>query len=328
MEVRTIGTKKFKFESWEDAKDYYNKREMHEEVEDISKFHARLRGRVLCFNDTEGKTYPATNVFLDTLLSRLHIPKPYARIIAPDLLLTNINERLKAAEGNNATLRIADGKAMAFLGPKYSPINNQQIIQMIGDKYPSVKKGKEKFVVNDNGAMFRAAFTTGDKVSVKPRDIQKVGFNVVNSETGHRACFEELYLFRMICSNGMIVGERQYTEKFIHRGNTKDLPERFWDALERLADHIPMYMESLLKSIKFQVGKTIVKYADFIDETMGIEFLESLSPEDNAYDVINAITLRAKEFDIVRQMEAERLGGILLESVTGMKPHIKEITNN
>ena len=98
------------------------------------------------------------------------------------------------------------------------------------------------------------------------------------------------------------------------KGDGDDLDIRFWESLEKLSDHIPEYMKILRDSLRVDLGDGIIgRYGEDIENIMGTEFFERLTPEANVYDTINAITLKAQEFEDIRRLEAETLAGKLLD---------------
>lgn len=317
--MNVLFTPSKQFTSLAEAKRFYEKREMHEERVLSNELRATLRGGVLAVK--KGKEiFPMTDVFINSALNRLRIPKNYAYMISPDLLLKNLNGRFEELDKTEFTLRLENKRGKALLGRAYSPINHDQVIGMLIDKFPE-SASTTKTLIQDTGTMLRVAFAIDKKVTVKKGDTQYFGFNVLNSETGHRALTDELWLYRLVCANGMVVGDQAGFDRYIHRGkgNKDEFAKIFWKSLENLSDHIPEYHKRLVESVAVPIGENYKQFQTIIEEVMGIDFYDTLTPESNLYDMVNGITLRAQSFSEVRRLEAERLAGDLLNNLSNQK---------
>lgn len=81
-----------------------------------------------------GGAMPLTNYAHGQLSQHLGVPKAYydrMRTEQPALLATNVNTWLKADAGNKRMLRTLDGKVRAVLSPKYRPLDNFDLANVV-----------------------------------------------------------------------------------------------------------------------------------------------------------------------------------------------------
>ena len=139
----------------------------------------------------------------------LDIPsKYYDRMLQrdPALLSYNVN-RWFQKEPEQKLLRTMDGKARAFLSNRYRRIDNLDIARVV---LPIIGEME--------GARFESCEITDDRMYLKvvnprlqaeviPGDIVQAGIMISNSETGLGAVNIQPLIYRLVCSNGMVVNE-------------------------------------------------------------------------------------------------------------------------
>ena len=137
----------------------------------------------------------------------LDIPsKYYDRMLQrdPALLSYNVN-RWFQKEPEQKLLRTMDGKARAFLSNRYRRIDNLDIARVV-----------LPIIGEMDGARFESCEITDDRMYLKvvnprlqaevvPGDIVQAGIMISNSETGLGAVNIQPLIYRLVCSNGMVV---------------------------------------------------------------------------------------------------------------------------
>ena len=155
----------------------------------------------------------------------LDIPsKYYDRMLQrdPALLSYNVN-RWFQKEPEQKLLRTMDGKARAFLSNRYRRIDNLDIARVV---LPIIGEME--------GARFESCEITDDRMYLKvvnprlqaeviPGDIVQAGIMISNSETGLGAVNIQPLIYRLVCSNGMVVNEAGTRRAHIGRVNTTDV---------------------------------------------------------------------------------------------------------
>ena len=173
------------------------------------------------------------------IADHLGIPFKYyekMRATYPELLAENVNGWFQK-EPKERMLRTLKGTARAFLSNKYRRIDNLELMQAV---YPVLQEM--------DGVSIRSCEVTEDhlylqvvtdKVSfeVEKGDLIQAGFIVSNSEVGLGAVSVQPLLYRLVCTNGMVVNEnahrRYHTGKRI---DTDDNYELFKDTTKMLDD--------------------------------------------------------------------------------------------
>ena len=137
----------------------------------------------------------------------LDIPsKYYDRMLQrdPALLSYNVN-RWFQKEPEQKLLRTMDGKARAFLSNRYRRIDNLDIARVV---LPIIGEME--------GARFESCEITDDRMYLKvvnprlqaeviPGDIVQAGIMISNSETGLGAVNIQPLIYRLVCSNGIVL---------------------------------------------------------------------------------------------------------------------------
>lgn len=142
--------------------------------------------------------------FHNQMSSKLQIPlRYYNRMLLenPDLLTWNVNHWLSESNTKNM-VRTMDGKARAFLSDRYRPIDND----MVGMAVLPMLDEKGADIVSSNISESRmniSAITTKFEGVIKPGDNVCGGIHISNSEIGLGSFKIQLFIWRVICSNGM-----------------------------------------------------------------------------------------------------------------------------
>jgi hypothetical protein len=157
----------------------------------------------------------------------LDIPSKYYRHMQsenPELLAHNVNDWFHR-KGENRMLRTLDGTARAFLSERYKRIDNLQIIEavmpIIG-RLPDVRF--ESCQITDN-KMYIKAVNPRLEAEVVPGDIVQAGIVISNSETGEGSFCVQPLIYRLICTNGMVVNEAR--TRRIHRGSKNEADDNY-----------------------------------------------------------------------------------------------------
>lgn len=167
--------------------------------------------------DDRGQLHLPTEIFKTTdhchgqIAERLGVPKRYydkMRSEAPQLLATNVNHWFKDQD-EERMLRTMDGNARAFLSNRYHRIDNWNVTEAVLQAAHDMKaQGSDielitcevterRLYMNFSFPKLEDAVDVGDPV--------RMGFSVTNSEIGGGALDVKPELFRLICTNGMVM---------------------------------------------------------------------------------------------------------------------------
>ncbi len=245
------------------------------------------------------------------------IPAPYYnRMLTeqPELLAHNVNTWLQR-ESAQRMLRTLDGTARAFLSNRYRRIDNAEIAQIV---LPELQKL--------NGAIFESCQITNSRMYIKvvnprlqaevsPGDIVQAGIIISNSEVGQGSVSIQPLVYRLVCSNGMVINDAQTKKYHIGRTNSTE------GNLELYAqDTLEAMDTAFIKQIRDTVSAAVDE-ARF-SQVVGLMKQAKETALDTT-DIPNVVQLTAKEFGIT---ESER-GGVLQHLIEGKDLSLYGLSN-
>jgi hypothetical protein len=175
-------------------------------------------------NEIVSENFKMTDLFHRQVGSVLGIPAKYydkMRLEYPELLSENVNRWF---EKNNTrhTVRTLDGTARAFLSDRYRRIDNYEIantVLPIVNEMPDARV--ESCEVTDN-KLYLKIINPRLQADVVPGDTVQAGIIISNSEVGLGSVSVMPLIFRLICSNGMVVNDAGNRRYHVGRANESD----------------------------------------------------------------------------------------------------------
>ena len=278
----------------------------------------------------------------DQLSNRLGIPRKYydrMRTTAPELLRTNANHWLHN-EKEKRMVRTLDGNMRAFLSSRFRPLDNFELAETVlpvlmgtGCKIESAALTEKRIYIK--------AVTDKLTAEIKKGDIVQAGIVISNSEIGLGSVRVEPLIYRLVCTNGMIVNDHAMKKYHVGRSSEVDLAEEFFRDETRKADDRAFWMkvrDVVTGAFREDVfKKVVVRMRDVVDaEIVGapekaVEVVQEKfqlndgersgilkhlikGGELTQYGLVNAITRYSQDVaDYDRATDMERLGGVVLE---------------
>ena len=137
----------------------------------------------------------------------------------PELLAQNVNSWFRK-EPKTRMVRTMDGTARAFLSDKYRRIDNYEIastvLPVIADMGSDVRV--ESCEITDR-RMYIKVVNPRITAEVTPGDIVQSGIIISNSEVGLGSMAIQPLVYRLVCTNGMVVNDAATRKYHIGRGN-------------------------------------------------------------------------------------------------------------
>lgn len=177
-------------------------------------------------NDRTGETLMlgVNEVAHNQIGARLGIPAKYydkMRDDNPELLATNVNSWFNK-NPERRMVRTLDGVTRAFLSDRYRRIDNYEIAEVV---LPIIGE-----MANTDGAKIESCEVTDERLYLKvvnPRltteirkgDIVQSGLMITNSEVGLGSLTVQPLVYRVICSNGMVVNDARTRKYHVGKGN-------------------------------------------------------------------------------------------------------------
>lgn len=176
-------------------------------------------------NDTTGETLilNVNEIAHNQIGTRLGIPAKYydkMRSENPELLAQNVNSWFNKTP-ERRMVRTLDGVARAFLSDRYRRIDNYDIantVLPILSTVADIDLTKCSFEVTDE-RMYIKVVNPRLTTEVVPGDIVQSGIMITNSEVGLGSVTIQPLVFRLVCSNGMVINDAKTRKYHVGRGN-------------------------------------------------------------------------------------------------------------
>ena len=277
--------------------------------------------------------------------NRLNIPKPYYDTMlrqAPELLATNVNHWLSKSD-KKRMLRTLDGDLRAVLSDRYRALDNGDLMEAVLPIFNEESLEIKACQVTDS-RMYIQALSPQLKGDVKEGDPVQGGIVISNSEVGMGRLNASLWIYRLVCLNGMITGstfKQVHVGKSVSRGvDLSDAQEFFSDGTRKLADaaffrqvtdvvkgilsenHFGKMMQELRDSTERKIEGDPVKSIEVLanrftmtDDEQGGVLRHLIEGGDlSAWGVANAVTSLAHDAETYdRNIELQRAGSQVIE---------------
>ena len=198
----------------------------------------------------------------------LGIPQKYYELMrtdAPELLAYNANYWF-SQKNELRTLRTMDGCARAFLSNRYRRIDNLDIASVTLPVIGELPEARFVSTQITDDFMYIKVVNPRLQADVVPGDVVQAGVIISNSETGLGSVTIQPLIYRLVCSNGMVINDAKT------RRNSTDLEDIFIAHIAGM-DVMARALESAAKLLEESPYKKMLadRYASF-DSGKGKEF--------------------------------------------------------
>jgi hypothetical protein len=298
----------------------------------------------LIVDHPDGGTFTVTELARRQLAGKLSIPYAYferMRTEQPTLLDRNVNTWLQCDEGRKM-LRTLDGQARAVLSDRYRRLDNHDLANAVIPILRTLDNMRFESVELTETRMYLKVVVPPLAYTMSPGDLVQAGLVITNSEVGHGSLSVQPLLYRVLCSNGLIVPDRALRKTHIGRalgGDEAELKVYQDDTLR--ADDKAFFMK-VRDVVQATVTETaFLEAARKMQTTMGIRLagdpvksVEVLADrytlndgeragvlrhlieggDLSGYGLVNAVTHYSQEVeDYDRATEFEEIGGRLID---------------
>ncbi|MGI6689794.1 MAG: DUF932 domain-containing protein [Christensenellales bacterium] len=153
--------------------------------------------------------------------STLGIPAKYydkMRAENPDLLSTNVNSWFNETPSVRM-VRTLDGTARAFLSERYRRIDNYEIAEAVLPIIAQIPDARVASCEVTEQRIYLKVVNPRLETEVSPGDVVQSGILITNSEVGLGSMAIQPLIYRLVCSNGMVVNDAATRRYHIGRGN-------------------------------------------------------------------------------------------------------------
>lgn len=261
----------------------------------------------LVVDHPQGGDFVVTELARRQLAAKLNIPFPYferMRSEQPALLDSNVNTWLQCDDGNKM-LRTLDGQARAVLSDRYRRLDNYDLANAVIPILQQLPQMRFESVELTATRMYLKVVIPPQAYTVSPGDILQAGLVVTNSEVGHGTLSVQRLLYRVLCSNGLIVPDSALRKTHIGR------------ALGSEDDAIQVYREETLRAddqaffLKVRdVVQAMVSEQGFVDAARAMQKTRDIRLTG---DPVRSVEVLASRYDL---NDGER-AGVLRHLVSG-----------
>lgn len=142
----------------------------------------------------------------------------------PQLLADNVNSWFQM-NPTSRMIRTLDGTTRAFLSNRYRRIDNFEIAETVLPIIGEMKDARIESCEVTDQKMYIKVVNPRLTTEVVPGDVVQAGIMITNSEVGLSSVKVQPLIYRLVCSNGMVVNDAA-TRKY-HIGRINDAAENF-----------------------------------------------------------------------------------------------------
>lgn len=272
--------------------------------------------------------------------SKLGVPaKFYDRLLAdyPSLWTDTINTIAHGQPSRNM-LRTLDGHVRAVLSDRYRRVDNEDVAgavlpALLGDSDATIASCE----VTDSRLYIKALWPKTEQ-QVKVGDAVQAGVVISNSEIGSGSLKVEPLIYRLVCTNGMVVADRRWRQFHVgaivadvdgvalrsetQAAQDKALMLTLVDMLKAARDTFGQSVEKLRAAADSQPIEKPIKAIEILAKRTGLTQAEGESvlerlirdKDYSKYGAANAVTNLANDVDSYdRASELEVIGGNVID---------------
>lgn len=239
--------------------------------------------------------------------SHLKIPADYYdRMLAkdPELLAHNINTWFRK-EPSTRMIRTLGGTARAFLSNRYRRIDNMEIAKVVLPLIGKMTDAHFESCQITDSRMYIKVVNRRLTAEVVKGDIVQAGIIISNSEVGQGSVSIQPLVYRLVCSNGMIINDAR-ARKY-HTGRMNTLEENFQlYSEETLAAEDHAFVKKIEDTVKAAVEEA--RFSQVVDLMR-----KATQVPINTTDVPAVVKMASKDFKITEEESA----GVLQHLIEG-----------
>jgi hypothetical protein len=195
----------------------------------------------------------------------------YERLLSkdPDVLAVNVNRWLETGN-RDKMIRTLDGNVRAVLSARYKIIDNDLIANTVLDTLSTELGGTAEIKSSaiTPGHMYIKIVSPKMEGEVRKGDAVQFGFSVSNSETGFGMVKITPLLYRLVCTNGLVISDPNYRgedvrKRHIGRKNTIDADFNVIDD-----DYTEMKSSQVVETVRYNLINSLnqVRFDTLVDK--------------------------------------------------------------
>jgi Domain of unknown function (DUF932) len=271
----------------------------------------------LADRDGRPERFALAELATSQMCQRLGIPVLYYRRLPDEIRATVANYDFGRLKDNAYLLRGKDEWVRAFLSTDYVAYNNAEIAETVKELLKGANATTKSFVLEETHLYLKVI---SDDLVDRDSGL-KAGVMIGNSEVGLGSVSVEPFVFRLACTNDLVVSKEQSFRHPHTRLSLDELRKGTALAISIAFEVASSVLDAFLKTREEPVPdpvETIRQLAEarklsrkFADEVVSSYAVE---PEPTRFGVINAFTRAAQKLGPLQQIEVERFAGTLLDA--------------
>ena len=174
-------------------------------------------------NDRSGESIilKVNDVADNQIRQYLDIPAKYYEKMKqenPELLAHNVNSWFRK-QPEVRMVRTLDGTARAFLSDRYHRIDNYEIAQAVLPVIAEMQDAKVESCEITDERLYIKVVNPRLTTEVVPGDIVQSGMLITNSEVGLGQFTVQPLVYRLVCTNGMVVNDARMSRRHVGKRN-------------------------------------------------------------------------------------------------------------
>lgn len=207
----------------------------------------------------------------------------------PQLLAQNVNAWFQR-EPAVRMVRTIEGTARAFLSNRYRRIDNLDIAGIVLPVLQDMEGMHFESCQLTESRMYIKVVNTRLEAEVVPGDIVQSGIIISNSEVGLGSVSIQPLVYRLVCSNGMVVNDAQTRRNHVGRVN---------EASENYQLYSEKTLEADDKAFAMKIQDTVRAIVDEVRFSQVVNLMkEAKEARMNTTDVPGIVKLVSKDFHI------------------------------
>ncbi len=274
------------------------------------------------FKDLEtvkiGENYhPLKPIASRSIASRLGTPFSYLQKCSPDIQAANLNHWIRREERENFLFRFDGNSVRAVFTERYTPMDNLEVLQELE---ASGIKGNTRVQTHiDDGLMLINIPEPDQEFAIQKGDEMMPGISITNSEVGLSCLSLSSFLFRLICTNGMITTDEIARSTFRHTSDRglRLLPEILKNKVIDMEKHKGQFRIALDSPVDDPSGTFRSFNKRFLirkDEKDAISWAWPQERGETMFNIINTYTRAAQHPSLPAESASrlQRTGGQIL----------------
>ena len=258
----------------------------------------------------ENGDYKINDITEQQICNYTGVPKKYydrLRADAPNLLDTNVNHWLQHMPAKRMVRTLQNGTdvARAFLSDRYRRIDNNQIMNSVMPELALIPEVKIVSSALTDKNMFVKALLPRIQADVKVGDPVQAGITIRNSEVGHGAVSVGMFIYRLVCDNGMVVPDSSSRTNHVGANVTN------------IANSLEIYSDEAMladdKAIMLKVRDLVRHAADELKFKTVVDRMRDAAVSSLMKDPISAVQELGKQYDVTENEQK----GIMQHLVAG-----------